>query len=92
MAKVNCAFYDVRNKVVVPADIDISTGLGPEMLRVRDACHQYASERGLPMLAHPDRRPGSDMWLAYCVDGRMLRFVRAFPGRDAAEMWMIHHG
>lgn len=90
--KVSCAFYDSRNREVIADDIEISTTLGPFMLEARDTCLEHARSKGHPMFAHPDGREGSDMWLAYCVDGRLARYVRAFPSRSAAEMWMIHHG
>lgn len=86
---VSCSFYDPAQCLVVEANVKASTTLGPTEAALREAACKHAVSKGFPTFVTPS---AAGQWFTFEVRNNMAHFHRAWPSKDAAEMWMQHHG
>lgn len=84
-------FIDRPKQIVKEVQIRTPSGLLGYEPRLTSACHDHASDYGYTHWVQPyTSEPGS--WMLFAVGrGRDRTFIRKFPSRDAAEMWVLHH-
>jgi len=89
-----CTFYDPRKAIIVEARVQIDTGLGARMIAVRNAASDHAADNKYPVFAIPStvETDAGEKWLVFRMQGRMASFLKAWPNRASAEMWMQHNG
>ena len=94
-AEANCTFYD-RQAGLVRTDISIPSGLGQRVVKLENACARHATTWACEMWTMPG--PHRDETWYVCRLSTLATsiarsvFLKEFPTRDAAEMWMLHHG
>lgn len=90
----NVTLFDRPAGRLVQQDIAIPTGFVGWEQRVTLACHEKAFDYGYTHWAQPATiAGGATEWRVYeCVSSRVRQFLRRFPSREAAEMWVLHHG
>lgn len=91
-ASVTCTFFDKSKHLIVEHPVKIDTGLGARMIAVRNAAQDMARDKGYPLFAISAEVEGSLKWLTFRMNGRIADFVKAWPNRESAKMWMQHSG
>lgn len=82
---------------LVQQHIRVATGSSSYWIRLRIACCDWAVDRGMGMWAIPssnaEHADGLDHveWMVFTHDRRTSKFLKKFPNREAAEMWLIHN-
>lgn len=89
---VFCSFWDHKAHDVVSISIDVTATLGPKSVGIRHSCDRLCKSKGYPMWAQPSGIEDDDVWLVFRYSAHGANLVRPFPSKDAAEMWLIHHG
>lgn len=89
--EVSCTFWHPSTGLD-QVSIAPHTGLGGTTSALRDRCLNHSVTNGYPMWAMPDVGRGDDSWLVYSRTYSDSAARKHFPNRDAADMWMVHHG
>lgn len=89
--EVRCTFFDTKTRHIIETKIKFDTTLNANMLSIRNACQDHARDIWSPAWVQPAGVEGSDKWLGYRMEGRNSHFVKHFPSKEAAEMWLLHH-
>lgn len=95
---VSCTFVRLwtTGTELAQHDVKVHSGTSAWRIRLRHACCMAAIDGAAQMWAMPhlvDAAP--DDWLVYENNTGAEQspvFVKRFPNRDAAEMWMLHCG
>lgn len=99
--RVEVLYWDDRAKKFLWSSFIPPTGASPWAIRVRDRCCAEAREYRARYWVQPatecredPRRIVFEMrrhdWSV--TSEPIMRYVKQFPSREAAEMWVIHHG
>lgn len=87
---VACTFWDHNAGALRIEEVTLHTTLGPKSVAIRHACQDVCRARGYPLWAQPV--DDGAVWLVFRMDGRAANLVNSFPHKEAAEMWVLHHG
>lgn len=86
---VEATFYSRVSKELVVRNIWLPTGVSGRHYKMHMVCGDYAFDNGFTHWISYDQ--GTDSWAIFACTGRAGReFVRDFPTRGAAEMWLVH--
>lgn len=87
---VSVSFIDRATQQARHVQIRVPAGLIGREPRLTAACHDHAVDYGYTHWAQPYAR--EDAWAVFALaQGRSRTFIKKFPSRDAAEMWVLHH-
>jgi hypothetical protein len=87
-----CTFLDPTLKLIVEREVTIPTTAAPDMVALRWASEKIAREERMPMFTIPAHFEKLDeRWLTFkMTSSDFSTFLRAWPNRASAEMWMQH--
>lgn len=87
-------FADRQADTLSQCNVPVPTGEASFNSRLTLACHAWAIDYGYSHWAQPykDTDRGPEEWLVFAGSSFRLRtFLKRFPTREAAEMWLLHH-
>jgi len=87
-------FIDQRDQRVAAQDIPVPTGSSGWDVRLTCACHDRAYDYSYTHWVQPYRKDADAPleWLVFHqTSSRVRHFIKSFPSREAAEMWVLHH-
>lgn len=87
------SFVDQVAQTVTQRDVMVPIGGSGWDQRLTLACHNDASDYGYTHWVQPYRKTSASPveWLVFGLAGRLRRYCRTLPTREAAEMWVLHH-
>ena len=85
---MTCTFLDPSSKTLMAVDVLVVTTLGPKSVPIRAACEEMCRTKGWRVWAQPSGVEGDDVWIVFRMKDRQAHFVKHFPSKAAAEMWV----